>query len=266
MKEKLSAANELREMIDIARDSDSARVIPNMVPALLETLRAGQPSFLRDSPEYQFRRTLVDILHRIPHAEPLRGLYTDVLKGMLHLLRHDNEDIGVTCCKTMIELLRSYRIVTEDIVTEFMGIMKDEFNNMKGLVEEVLSEDSPVLDPNVVPPSIRSFKIVAELGMVLVSLSQAHRALIAPALGTTLPLNFEVLALESSAQKKARVEYEAMGSFWAGMSPTVKNPHAYVELINAQIKVIITLSDCHGHLANIVQDDIISGLHQQGSF
>lgn len=224
-------------MIDTVRDTDSARVFPQMIPVLLEILRSGEAAYHKDSLEYQFRRVLLEVLHRIPYNDPIRPLALPLLSGMLHALRNDNEENGVTSCKIIIDLLRSFRALTEDLVSEFMSILQDVFRNINGLVQETLAEDSIVLDPNVVMPSIRSFKVLAEMGMVVVTFSQSHRSMVAALIQTTLGLNFEVLALESPAQRKAREDYEAMGSYWAGMAPTIKNPQAYADFITAQIKV-----------------------------
>ncbi|KAG6332834.1 hypothetical protein ID866_6255 [Astraeus odoratus] len=241
LKTKHTVACELREMIDTVRDADSARVFPQMIPVLLGILRSGEPSFHKDASEYQFRRVLLEVLHRVPYSDVIRPQALPLLSGMLHVLRHDNEENGVTSCKIIIDLLRSFRALTEELVAEFMSILQDVFRNIKGLVEETLSEDSPELNPNVVMPSIRSFKVLAEMGMVVVTFSQSHRPMVVTMIQTTLGLNFEVLALESSAQRKAREDYEAMGSYWTGMAPTIKNPHTYADFINAQIKDLMVV-------------------------
>ncbi|KAH7887705.1 hypothetical protein F5I97DRAFT_1804974 [Phlebopus sp. FC_14] len=238
LKTKHTVACELREMIDTLRDTDSARVFPQMIPVLLEILRSGEPAHHKDTLEYQFRRVILEVLHRIPYNDAIRPLALPLLSGMLHILRHDNEENGVTSCKIIIDLLRSFRALTEDLVSEFMGILQDVFRNIKDLVEQTLSEDSVVLDLNVAMPSIRSFKVLAEMGMVVVTFSQSHRPLVVTMIQTTLGLNFEVLALEAPAQKKTREDYEAMGSYWSGMAPTMKNPHAYADFITAQIKMV----------------------------
>ncbi|KII95163.1 hypothetical protein PLICRDRAFT_693420 [Plicaturopsis crispa FD-325 SS-3] len=242
LKTKHSAACELRGGIDTVRDAESARILPHMIPVLLEILRSGEASFQRDAPDYQFRRVLLEILHRIPYNEVVRPQSAALFNGMLYLLRHDNEENGVTCCKTIIDLVRSFRALTEELLADFLTILKDVLRNMKGLVEETLSEDSPVLDSNTVLPSMKSFKVLAEMGMVLVTFSQTHRTLVVPTIQETLSLNFDVLALESPAQKKAREDYEAMGGYWAGIAPTVKNTHAYSDFINAQIRMVSYLA------------------------
>ena len=38
-------------------------------------------------------------------------------------------------------------------------------------------------------------------------------------------------------EKKARENFEAMGGYWSGMAPTIKNDQAYTDFISAQIKV-----------------------------
>lgn len=234
---KYTVACELREMIDTVRDADSGRVLPQMVPALLDLLRSGEVAFHKDAREYHFRRVLIEILHRISCSDAIRGQAELLFKGMLHLLRHDNEENGVTCCKTLIDLVRSFRCLTPELVAELVPIFQRVLHNMRPLVDELLAEESALLDEKALLPSVRSFKVLAEMGMVIVTFSQTHRDIVAPSVQNTLPLNFEVLALESPAQKIARDNYEAMGGIWAGMAPTIQNRHAYVDFISAQIKV-----------------------------
>jgi transformation/transcription domain-associated protein len=126
-----------------------------------------------------------------------------------------------------------------------MAILHEMFRNARGFVQQFLSEDSPRLDPNSVMPSIRSFKVIAEMGLVIVSFIQGHRPMVAPAVQASLPLNFDVLSLESPAQKKAREDYEAMGGIWSGIAPTIKNTQAYGDLIGAQIKVSVPCLEQH---------------------
>ena len=230
-------ACELRETIDTARDSEIPRVIPNIIPVLIEVLRSGEPSFKRDTTEFKFRSVLVDILHRIPSGDAIRPQALPLFQGMLYLLRHDNEENGVTCCKTIIDIVRGFKALSEEIVAEFFSTLLEMFRNMKSLVQETLSEDSSKLDPDTVFTSVRSFKVLAEMGMVVMTFMQSHRAMVTSAMQPTIPLTLEVLALESPAQKKAREDCEAMGSIWAGVAPTIKNNQAYSDFINAQIKV-----------------------------
>lgn len=238
LKTKYNVACELRENIDNVRDAESARVIPHMVPVLLELLRSGEPSFLKDALEYSFRRVLLEILHRIPATEIIRTQALPLLQGMLHILRIDNEENGITCCKTITDIVRSFRALTPELVQELMKIFLELCSNLYGLVNEVLAENSPTLDANVVFPSTRSFKVLSELVLVVAAFAQNNKALVLPMVQDVIPSLFNVLSLDAPAQKKAREDYEAMGGFWSGMAPTIKNPQIYADYMTGEVKVI----------------------------
>lgn len=234
---KYTVACELREMLDTVREADSARVLPQMVPTLLDLLRSGEVAFHKDAREYHFRRVLIEILHRICSSEVVRPQAAILFKGMLYLLQNDNEENGVTCCKTLMDLTRAFRPLTDELVSELMVIFKTMARNMKQQVEDLLSDESSLMDEKILLPSVRSFKVLAEMCMVIIALAQNHRTMMVAPAQSSLYLNFEVLALESSTQKLARENYEAMGGFWAGMAPNMRNSHAYVDFLGAQIKV-----------------------------
>ncbi|KAJ3510077.1 hypothetical protein NLJ89_g4881 [Agrocybe chaxingu] len=235
-------ACEIREMLDTVRDTESARALPYLVQALIDLLRSGEPSFQKDTIEYQFRRVLFETLHRLPVNDAVRIKITSIFSCMLHVLRHDNEENGVIACKTLVDLVRGYRSLTEEGLTEFVSIFQDMLRNMKDLVNQYLSEDSEVFDPNMSFPATRSFKVLGEMGMVMVIMSQVHRNLVASTIQGTTVHAFEVLGLESPAQNKARTEAEAMGGVWAGMSLTIKNPSIYSDFIQGQIKTLSYLA------------------------
>ena len=232
-------------MLDTVRDTESVRALPYLIPAMLELLRSGSVATHKDSVEYQFRRVLLEIINRLPVNEAIRPHATPIFNCMLHILRHDNEENGVIACKTLLDVVRSYRPLTDDSLSEFLSIFQEAFKNMGGLVEQTLSDDSAVLDPNVMLPSIRSFKVLGEMGMVMVIMSQFHRPMASAPVQTTIAPAFEVLALEAPAQKKAREDCEAMGGIWAGMANSIKNSVAYSDFIHTQIKVCLFIYDLY---------------------
>ena len=238
---RLTAATELRDMIDNVRDAEATRVYLQTIPALLELLRSNEPAFQKDTPEYQFRRVVVEILQRLAPTEGARSLVSVVFPGMLHLLRHDNEEIGVACCKTLSEIIRTHRTLPEDLVSQFTVVFQELAQNIPSLATEYLSEGSAELDAKVVLPGMHSFKVLKEMGIVVSAFMRDQRQSIVSLIQNSLPLHFEVLAVEAPAQKKARVDYEAMGGFWSGMSESIRNAQAYSDLILAQVKVSSSL-------------------------
>ncbi|RPD67165.1 atypical/PIKK/TRRAP protein kinase [Lentinus tigrinus ALCF2SS1-7] len=238
LRTKLTVACELREMIDTVSREAENRVLPHMIPVLLEILRSGEVSFQKDSVEFQFRRTLLEILHRIPFIEVVRPQVLPTFHGLLHLLRHDNEEMGTTSCKMMNDLMRGLRQFNEEVFTDFMAIFLQLVENLKGLLIEAFSEDSRELDATTSLPAIRSFKVLSEVNLLLVTFLQLNRNAVLPHLPSLIPRLLEYSELQPPAQRKAREDHEAMGGVWAGMSPTIKNGQLYTDYIVSQVKVI----------------------------
>ncbi|KAF9009027.1 hypothetical protein BDQ17DRAFT_1422200 [Cyathus striatus] len=242
LRTKHAVASEIREMLDTVRDTESLRAFPCLIPAVVEILRSGESTMQKDSLEYQFRRLLLEMLHRLPVNEIVRSYIPSIFACMIHILRHDNEDNGATACKTLVDLIRSYRYLNEDSLKEFALVFHEVFHNMQGLVDQVLSVDSAILDASTLFPAMRSFKVIGEMGMVMVIMSQVQRNMVTNAIQETVNPAFDVLRLESSAQNQAREDFEAMGGIWAGMAPSIKNTVAYSEFIHAQIKMLSYLA------------------------
>lgn len=208
-----------------------------MIPTLLDLLRTGEPVFRKDVPEYQFRKTLLEILIRIPVGEPARAQSASIIECIHHLLRNDNEDNVILACKVYMDLVKNYRCITEENMTNFTTIFQESQHRMEAVASKYLAEDSAIVEPNEVFLGMDSPKVVAEMSLDMALFSQASRGQIAPTIKATIQSSFSLLDVESPAQKKARVDAEAMGSVWAGMSPTVKNHALYHDLLSAQIKV-----------------------------
>ena len=225
-------------MIDTVSREAENRVLPHMIPVLLEILRSGEPSFQKDSLEFQFRRTLLEILHRIPFIEVVRPQVHSLFTGLLSLLRHDNEEMGTTCCKMINDIMRGLRSFNDEVFSEFMSIFIQLVDNLKGQLVEVFSEDSRELDATTSLPAIRSFKVLSEINLLLVTFLQLNRNAVIPHIPSLIPRLLEYSDIQPPAQQKAREDHEAMGGIWAGMSPTMKNTTLYTDYILSQIKVI----------------------------
>jgi transformation/transcription domain-associated protein len=240
LKTRHAAACELRDQLDTAKD-DALRVYSTLIPAFTNILRQSEAAFDRNSIEFQFRRNLLDILGRVSFSEPLRPQAAILVGTCLHLLRHDNEENAVLCCKTLIEINRNLKSTTDETVQDLVNTFSDLCRNMPGAVTEYLSDDSQIVKPETSLPSIRSFKVLAEIGAVLVTIAQFNRAVVEGALMGLVSTNFQVLSLESPTQKKARESLEATGGIWAGVAPNLKNPTIYADFIHAQCKVCSTV-------------------------
>lgn len=101
-------------------------------------------------------------------------------------------------------------------------------------------------DPRTWPPAMRSFRVLVEMGIVIVTFAQSVNQMqgtprytsLMPLLQAIVPRMFEATCIEAPVQHAARTEFEAMGGFWTGMAPSIRNAAAYTDYITAQIKVL----------------------------
>ncbi|GAA5967961.1 hypothetical protein JCM21900_003879 [Sporobolomyces salmonicolor] len=162
LKAKVALATELRDSIDMhQKDLDLARLFEVLLPAFVEILHDGKPSMIGNSPENKLRNLLIQILHRLPHVEPLRQHAPSLMALLLQLLRTENEENAVLCMKVVIDLHRTYSRPPppspsnppnpdgapdptvqqiEASVDEFLEIVAELFKNMGSVVEETFRD------------------------------------------------------------------------------------------------------------------------------
>ena len=260
MKAKVQSAGEMRDSIEVFREGEITRFLTSVLPTIIELLRTGDPAFRKDAEEHLFRHALVDTLHRLPLNEQLKAHAPTIMALMLHLLRHDNEDNGVTCIKVIIDLNRSYRASPEEHVTQFIEFVQDLYKNTKNLVNEYFDPGASIIDPQTLAPSIHSFKVLTECPIATVLLFQSHRNVVNPTIRTMLPLVIDVridcaifvlffnlyvhtqfLVLEAKPQKRAHDEAVARGELWMGVAPDMPNKSHFAEFVTSQVKVSFML-------------------------
>ena len=234
---KHDAALELREMIDSVREAEAARVCPQLITVLIEALRSVDISFRKDSLEYQYRRVLIEIVNRVPNLEATRPHVPNLIELLLHIMRNDGEENAVTAVKCIIDIVRTHKGLKDDLLLEFIRVFQELLKNVPSLMTEYLSEDSQPVDSNVLLPSMRSFKVLAEAPIAIVLFTQAYKPLMLQVMNELLSQSVDVIAFEAPAQKQAREDYEAMGNLWVGVSPAIKNQQIYSDCLTAQIKV-----------------------------
>lgn len=180
-------------MVDSVRDAEASRMFSHMLTGLLDTLRTTEPSFKRDSMEFQFRRVLVEIIHRIPPSEAMRPQISSIIAGILSILKNDAEDNAVTCLKALHDILRVMKQIPDEQAVELVQIFLQMLRSMSGVVAEFLSEDSLPMDTNLVIVSSRSAKVLTELPFVLNFLLQSScRAALLPLLHELIGAALEV--------------------------------------------------------------------------
>lgn len=64
----------------------------------------------------------------------------DIQNLMVHLLRNDNEELGVICVKIVIDINRTYRTLLEAHIQPFVSWIIDLYEGMPQVVESTFKE------------------------------------------------------------------------------------------------------------------------------
>lgn len=89
------------------------------------------------------RTTLLSILDRFPHSEAMRQYVTEVHALMIHLLRNDNEDMGVQAIKITINIHRTYKTLLEQQSMAFVEWITELYKGMEDVLEKTFKSDEP---------------------------------------------------------------------------------------------------------------------------
>ncbi|KZT41150.1 hypothetical protein SISSUDRAFT_1059707 [Sistotremastrum suecicum HHB10207 ss-3] len=232
---------ELRDAVDGLKDAELMRFIYHCLPAVMHVLSVGQPSFRRDDPQFLLRMTLIEILQRMPHAESVKEHVVSIVGLVLQLLSTDNEDMGVICIKIIIDLNRTFRSSYEEHVTKFVGMVREIYQNMEGLVKESFAPGAQ-RDAQVPERALRSFKVLSECPIATVLLFQAHKALVNPCVREMLPVVVSFLRVQAPQQQLCREQAVARGTIWTGIAPELQGNSEFRELITAQVKTMSFLA------------------------
>lgn len=93
----------------------------------------------------------------------------------------------------------------------------------------------------VLNPATRSFKVLIECPIIIVSLFHGHKQLVTQAAPQLIPHTIELLNLEASPQASEHASAAQRGTFFAGVAPAIRvSPHrtAFHDFVVAQIKAM----------------------------
>ncbi|CAI4210370.1 unnamed protein product [Parascedosporium putredinis] len=255
---RIEAASALRDNLDHYTAGPIYPVfLRKVMPAFIIILR-GPAIFHSNSPEQP-----------APALEPYGEELVDLL---MNLVRQDNEENAVICVKIISEILRHLPRQLSAKIQPFLSLIQEIFGQTDRIVKEQLDNTSlsasanpgapstpgstqtnfqsprpgsPVASVNDLGPDpqqqnrmlvkgMQSFKVLAECPIIVVSIFQVSRQLVAHNVKLFVPTITNVLLLEASAQKQAHEEAKAKGEIFTGVSPLIKNRAAFGDFITAQ--------------------------------
>ncbi|KEZ39649.1 Histone acetylase complex subunit [Scedosporium apiospermum] len=216
-----------------------------------------------------------------PHPPTALEPYAvEIVDLLMTLIRQDNEENAVICVKIISEILRHLPRQLSSKIQPFLSLIQAIFDRTESMVREQLDNTSlststahgapstpgstqtnfqsprpgsPVASVNDLGPDpqqqnrmlvkgMQSFKVLAECPIIVVSIFQVSRQLVAHNVKLFVPTITSVLLLEASAQKQAHEEAKAKGEIFTGVSPLIKNRAAFGDFITAQVKTMSLLA------------------------
>jgi transformation/transcription domain-associated protein len=199
---------------------------------------------------------------------------------LMNLVRNDNEENATLCVRIISDIMRHQHKVLQGKVQDFLTLIQELFEQMEGVVREQLDNapgpnasqpggpstpgssqtnfqsprpGSPVAtvadlgaDPQQqnrpLLKGMRSFKVLSECPIIVVSVSQVYRQAVQQNVSAFVPLIKNVLSVQASAQQQAHSDAAAKGQVHTGVSPAIKNRAAFGEMITAQVKTMSFLA------------------------
>jgi transformation/transcription domain-associated protein len=225
-------------------------------------------------------------------TEPFEPFAPEIVDLLMNLLRNDNEENATLCVRIISDIMRHQHKVLQGKVQDFLTLIQELFEQMESVVREQLDNapgasssqpggpstpgstqtnfqsprpGSPVTtvadlgaDPQQqnrpLLKGMRSFKVLSECPIIVVSISQVYRQTVQQNISAFVPLIKNVLSVQASAQQQAHTDAAAKGQIHTGVSPNIKNRAAFGEMITAQVKTMSFLAYLLRHYANQLTD------------
>lgn len=195
----------------------------------------------------------------------------------MELVRNENEDNAVICMKTIMDLERRQVKATQNKVQPFLELIQEMFEMMPQVVRDAFDTpnqgstpgmpstpstasqnfqsprpSSPATSMSDMPSDqqanqplargMRSFKVLAECPIIVVSIFQIHRTPVPANVKLFVPLIKDILLLQARPQERAHAEAAAQGTVFTGVCKEIKNRAAFGDFITAQVKTMSFLA------------------------
>ncbi|RMZ78746.1 hypothetical protein DV737_g3746, partial [Chaetothyriales sp. CBS 132003] len=262
---RANVATELRDQIDnLCAPGLFGRFLAKLWPVFKKILE-GKPDFSPNSLEHTLRNQVLEILHRLPHAQhDVEPYAVEMVDLLMDLVRVENEDNAVLCLKTVMDLERQQPVATASRVQPFLDLIQEMFELMESVSLHSPRPGSPATtisdpgadkaQPSLLPKGMESFKVLSECPILVVSIFQAHRNSVASNVKKFVPSIKAILLLQAKAQERAHREADRLGTVFTGVSKDIRNRAAFGDFITAQVKTMSFLAYLLRVYANQLSD------------
>ncbi|KAK9813301.1 hypothetical protein WJX72_012102 [[Myrmecia] bisecta] len=177
---KLALLIEIRDGMEIVHSADYLLFLKAFFGVFCQLLQNSQPQ-QSDNMEHRLRNLVLEILNRLPANEMLRPFANDLMKLALLVLQKDNEDNALICLRILFDLHKAYKGNLEEHVQPFMEFVRRVYDGFPATYQHYFEVQAaqPGKLPDF-PPSLQSFKVVAETPIIVMYLYNLYHRRVAP--------------------------------------------------------------------------------------
>ena len=209
-KDRLALVTEVRDAIEVVNTSEYPKFLSAFLPAFGAVLDAV-PAQTEDNVEHKVRKTVLEMLNKLPHNEHLRPHDKTVLAMATKALRAENEENALVCLRVIFDLHRNFRPSLEFEVEPFLEFVRSVYENVEETVKATFGEPGAGAEttkekkkgekdaeaPSAVATlSTRSFKVQTECPLIVMLLFQLYARLIPANVTALLPLMVKMIGLK----------------------------------------------------------------------
>lgn len=207
-------------------------------------------------------------------------------------MRTDNEENATLAVKTISDIMRHQHKVLQQHVQKFLTLIQELFEGMESIVREQLDNPTGGINPQTGAPStpgssqtnfqspkpgspvttvselgadpqqqnrpllkgMRSFKVMSECPIIVVSIFQIYRNTIVQNVKNFIPVIKNVLSVQAQIQQQAHADAKDKGKIHTGVASGIKNRAAFGEMITAQVKTMSFLAYLLRQYGTLLQD------------
>lgn len=152
----LKAASEIRERIEIVHTTEFSNFLSHTFePFRLILMETTRPSVDEGGVVGKLRRTVLEILNRLPNNEILRPHSIPLLHTAMHVLSTDYEECALITLRIIFDLHKNYRPGLEEEVQPFLNFVVTVYKNLGQSIKDCFNSIHQD-DGTDLPPSMQS--------------------------------------------------------------------------------------------------------------
>ncbi|RZF45958.1 hypothetical protein LSTR_LSTR008335 [Laodelphax striatellus] len=138
-------AQELSENLEtIISNPAYPTFLDHLIKVITKILKDGNPSFIAEHSSHALRKTLLDILYRLPSNEHLKPHVDSIHSLCMGLLSKENEQNVLVCLHLIIELHKHFRPPYNVEIQHFLQFVRAIYKNLPEHLDKIFQPKAPI--------------------------------------------------------------------------------------------------------------------------